>query len=669
MTETLPWEDSCAAFGERVRAGLSRHRWTGTARSDGPAVEVTVRPWGVRDELAVPAGTDPATGRDRWSAPIGLDGGNAVVGPVLPPGGGGQACARCVARRWQLVRHPQVREALEHGAEALPVGAPPLLTPFAADTVTALVIGELERQRENEGEHRSAEQPLPFVHLVRLADLTVQRVRLVADSQCPDCGRPWPDDAAAAEAALSGVGVDAVPKRAGGGFRGRSVDDYDLPLDGYLNPVCGVLGQGASHEFGLTTTSAVMGCIAERADDELYEIYWGGHAESYRGSLRIGLFEGLERYAGVRPRDRQVSVRASLDALGGKALDPRDCGLYSEEFHRRRPDAPVFSSSVELPWVWGYSLRDRRPVLVPQVLAYYHSATEADRFVQECSSGCASGSSLTEAAYCGLMELIERDAFLLAWYGRLPLPELDPSTSTRLVTRQLVDRLALYGYRARFFDTGSTFPVPVITGVAVRQDGGLGALCFGAGAGLDPEDALSAALAEIATDATQLATRVGYDEPRLRAMVEDFGKVTGLHDHPILFGLPEMAEHADFLLGGPPRPPGGPLPVSAVRGADGPAGRGPGGSADLGVDLADCVRMLAAAGHDTIVVDQTIPEQRRLGLHTAAVIVPGLLPIDFGWHRQRALHLPRMRTAPMAAGLRERELTAADLNPVPHPFP
>ena len=63
------------------------------------------------------------------------------------------------------------------------------------------------------------------------------------------------------------------------------------------------------------------------------------------------------------------------------------------------------------------------------------------------------------------------------------------------------------------------------------------------------------------------------------------------------------------------------------------------------------------------------PEQRRLGLATVNVTVPGLVPIDFGWDRQRALHHPRVRTAPHAAGLLDHDLTDADLHRVPHPFP
>jgi ribosomal protein S12 methylthiotransferase accessory factor len=92
-------------------------------------------------------------------------------------------------------------------------------------------------------------------------------------------------------------------------------------------------------------------------------------------------------------------------------------------------------------------------------------------------------------------------------------------------------------------------------------------------------------------------------------------------------------------------------------------------SDDLAEDLRRCVDMVAAAGFDVLVVDQTLPEQRALGVATVNVIVPGLLPIDFGWERQRALHMPRLRTALREAGLVDHDLGEQDLHRVPHPFP
>lgn len=143
-------------------------------------------------------------------------------------------------------------------------------------------------------------------------------------------------------------------------------------------------------------------------------------------------------------------------------------------------------------------------------------------------------------------------------------------------------------------------------------------------------------------------------------MAADFGQVAALHDHPLVYGLPEMARHADFLLK-TDRPP---VPLHERYGA-----RTLPVSDDLADDAAACVAAVAEAGFEVIVVDQTLPEQRERGLWTVSVLVPGLLPIDFGWSRQRALRMPRLRTGLREAGLRDHDLTDAELNPAPHPFP
>lgn len=148
-------------------------------------------------------------------------------------------------------------------------------------------------------------------------------------------------------------------------------------------------------------------------------------------------------------------------------------------------------------------------------------------------------------------------------------------------------------------------------------------------------------------------------------MATDFHRVEALHDHPLAYGIPEMGDHAHFLIGAPgaPRPPK--RSFSELYGGGSP----PPVSKDLRDDLARCVEAVTGAGFDVVVVDQTMPEQRALGLRTVSVLVPGLLPIDFGWTRQRALGMPRLRTALREAGLADRDLTDADLNPAPHPFP
>lgn len=629
-----------------------------------------VIPLGVRDELA-PAAAGPPGG----TAAVHRYGHHALIGPFTPNGEPG--CARCLARRWQAVRSRGLREALELGSETRAVGETPWRTPFAADALAAVIAGQrgmgAEAGRGARGTSRAAEKPapagqataFPYAFLLDLETLAVTRFAVVPDAECPQCG-----DRPADSAANARMKMGSSPKRGPQDFRVRPADDYDVPLEAFVNPAAGMLGPSMVPDLASASTSSVVGSFFLRSGDYLRECFWGGHTPRYRSSVRVGLLEGLERFAGMRPRGKRTQVTAAYDELGDDALDPRSCGLYPDDFHRATPEVRPFAPDRPIPWVWGYSLRDRRPVLVPEILAYYHAPGGlANRFVQESSNGCASGGSSAEAVYFGLMEVIERDAFLLAWYGRAPLREIDGSASRSPQTRAMIDRLAMYGYRARFFDTRITFPVPVVTAVAERVDGGLGRLCFGAGASLDPEAALAAGLCEIATDAVNLRRRTVREQARLRAMAADFTQVRVLHDHPLLYGLPEMARYADFLLGEREGDRGG-GPIAAKGLAPGDLARGaitPG--ADMRDDVEACVAAVAEAGFDVIVVDQTMPEQRALGFHTAGVIVPGLLPIDFGWSRQRAPHMPRLRAALRDAGLRERELGPDDVNPAPHPFP
>ena len=594
--------------------------------------DIGAYPLGMRDELAA---TEPLPPH----RPVLVYGRQALLPPAFQPAGDARGCARCLARRWQAIRPADLRDALELGGETVAAGDPPYATPFAADALRAL-------------RSASATAANDLVYQLDLESLQVRSAPLVPDADCPGCGEmPTP---VSVEPALP-----ATPKRARDDFRARDAADLPLRLSEFVNPICGPLGSGIWPDLTSPSTASVNGIFRARAGHSLWKILHGGHANSYGRSTRLSVLEGLERAAGVRSSGGRHTVIATLAELGTDALDPRTCGLYPDAYYDANPQITRFSPDRPITWIQGWSMRDQRPILVPELLVYYLAIAPDQRFVQESSNGCASGGSLVEAVYHGLLETIERDAFMLAWYAKRSLPEIDPHTSSRVSTRLMVDRLAMYGYRARFFDARSTFNIPVVTAVAERLDGGAGALSFGGGASLDPETAMAAGLCEIAADSVMLGRRAASEMPRLRAMVDDYDTVHGLHDHPLLYGLPEMRPHASFLLdtGAPAR---------SV--ADTYAGAMPLAD-DLRADLDTCVGMVTTQGFDVIVVDQTLPEQSELGLHTASVTVPGLLPIDFGWTRQRALQLPRLRTALRTAGVLDHDLRDDEIHSVPHPYP
>ncbi|MFD5938839.1 TOMM precursor leader peptide-binding protein [Streptomyces griseus] len=612
---------------------------------------------------------------------------------LIGPWGGGPdaaACGQCLAMRWQRLRSRSEREALELGYE--PHGAVhwPVLTDYAVDAVWAAYRAVLTDRRTRpeaapadrnaatghtgaappptesapaspgiapaHTDATPADRALPQVTRVDLVTLATATFPLLPEPLCPACVHEVPDTAEAARMRLT-----PTPKPDPDGYRLRTLDSYPLPTAALANPVCGALGSDTWINPASTTTAPVAGTHFVRGYAGLNDVTWSGQANRYSTSRTLAHLEGLERYAGTHRRRGTTPVVDSYANLAGQALNPADCGFYTPATYAADPLVSPFDPDRAIPWVWGHSLRDDAPILVPSRLAHYSAGVDADNFVFECSNGCATGGSPEEAILFALLELVERDAFLLAWYGRAPLTAIDLTTATTPAVRSMLDRAALHGYDVHAFDTRMDLAVPVVTALAVRRDGGPGTLSFSAAAGFDPADTVEAALSEVLTYIPHLPYQVTERLPELEAMERDFGKVLHLKDHAQLYGLPSMARHAATYL-----EPVGVLPLEETF-ADWQPLRPRTG------DLLDDLRLLrdrlTAAGHDVIAVDQTTPEQHRMGLHTVSAIVPGLLPLDFGWSRQRALTMPRLRTALRAAGRRADDLPEAEIKAVPHPFP
>ncbi len=591
------------------------------------------------------AATVPLDGGDGpVRASVRLYGASVVV--AATPGAPGP-CPGCLDRRWTVCRPPVERAALEEPRGVLAAA------PAVPGRHVAALTAPLVEQAVSDGDPRSAS-----VWELDTLTATVSRFGLIRDSACPRCAEPVDDTAEAASLPL-----EPAPVPVPGATRARSPEELDLPMEALANPVCGMLGGPAMRAYQATATAPVSGRLHVRSKYALHEMWWSGHAESYARSELLAALEGLERDAGQQPKRIRVARRARAADLDEPYLDLTECGLYTDEFYRRHTDHYVpWSAEPEVPWVWGYSLRDERPLLVPEQAVYYlDHRTDHRNTVQECSNGCASGSSRTEAVLHGLLELLERDAFLVSWYSGLTPVEIDLDTVDSALVQQMRAHVDLFGYDLRCFDIRTDIPVPAIAAVAVRRDDGLGTLCFAGGASLDPADAVRAAVCETASYISGFPERVEAELDRTERMADDYRLVTELSHHALLFGLPRMAPLADHWMRQDTR-----LPLDEVF-ADWTSIRQV--HDDLRVPVRQIVAMLAQRGMDTVVVDQTTPEQRLLGLHTVAVIVPGLVPIDFGWERQRALHLPRTRWAPYHAGLAPRPLRADELHRVPHPFP
>ncbi|MEV7834325.1 TOMM precursor leader peptide-binding protein [Streptomyces subrutilus] len=619
-----------------------------TAVTAGPAVVLLTR-WtlGLAEDL-----TRHALGHPVAFVPVRLDGALAVVGPVLRPGA--TACLCCTEYQRLATaggRVPWRSPTLELAGVA---------SPALPEALGALALGLLEPvpDRVPAGDGGGEADPA-LVYVVHQGRGTWSTHRVRPIGGCPVCC-PLPVDAAAAVTPLP-ASARPLPDP----YLLRSPNPRTAPdrlrsalFDERFGPVRRLL---RSEDSASCLTSAFV-TDGRRVDDGGY-----GRSRDFTDSERIALFEGVERYAGMRPTGRRTALRASFDRLGpGRAVDPERLGL-PDPAHHGHPASPTvpYTPELEMDWVHGWSLTRRRTAAVPEHVAYWDVPGDGPRVVYESSNGCGLGNSPEEALLYGLFEVAERDAFLMAWYAATPLRRI-AAPADDLDTALLADRAALAGYRLLLLDATNDLDVPAVVAVC-RYEGAHPAaprMFLAAGAHHDPRAAIRSAVAEVVTNVLEashrsLAEGGPRDPRRLRPMLERPELVVSLDDHVGVNSLPEAGPRLEFLFADTPCVrveeawPGAPAPV-----------------ADLGVLLRQTVARLARAGLEVIAVDQSEPGLRdRLGLHCVKAIVPGALPMTFGHVNRRTSGLSRLLEVPYRLGRTDRPLHHGELALHPHPFP
>jgi len=570
--------------------------------------------------------------------------GEGVVGPLVRPGQPG--CSRCADTR-QLIAGRDRREMweLEHrltetgrgisGTWASRTGLLQMAYLLAAESRSVL-----RHSRSRLEEH---------VVFINLKTLYSSSHFFLPDPLCPFCGGLPEDSQDAAQ-----ISLVPSPKIGENIYRSRSllelksflVRDY---LDYKIGLMNGKMPDLVSPLADLTVNLPMLD------QDELT----AGRTNCYADSELSAILEGLERYCGTTPRGKRSVVRGSSRQLAGEALDPMTVGLYAKEQYEL-PGFPFrpFDPDVETDWVWGYSFAQQRPILVPQWLAYYSSPCRQG-LVYETSNGCALGGSLEEAILYGMLEVVERDSFLLTWYAQLPLPRLDPRSTGDLELNLMVDRLqGVAGFDVLLFNATMENGIPSIWAMAKnRKPKGINLICA-AGAHPDPVRAAKGAVHELSGMMLTMDHKFEANREKNVKMLRDPSLVRSMEDHSMLYSFPDAEPRLHFLL----------KQNRPMRTFDQEFEAAP-KSHDLTEDLKTMIGTFLRLHMDVIVVDQTTPELRRNNLHCVKVLIPGMLPMTFGYHFTRVAGLERVLQVPAELQYTERPLRPEELNPHPHPFP
>jgi len=429
---------------------------------------------------------------------------------------------------------------------------------------------------------------------------------------------------------------------------------------GLVGDWCGLIRQVVVHDVSpadppLFFATARLGSTRGFSDVEA-GLLNGGAGSDVATAVMGAIGEAIERYSIGLYRERDL-VRGSFAELAREAMDPRRLIFFTEEQYDW-PGFPYtrFDPGRPLSWVPGVSLIDGRQRLVPAVRVFtpYVAPCEPELLMQSTSTGAACQVDRDLALLGALHECIERDAFVIAWLNRLPLPEIAAKELLDEQDLSLVYGLRRRGITPRWFDATSDLDCPTIVCVLEGRDAETPAQAFGAATRSTLRAAGRKALVESAHTWFWIRTRL-LDSRRELPERADFADVTSLDAHSLLFASPHMREHTRFL-GGEARPPSTRRSSRTSQ------------CSDPKRELAHWVGVLADAGLDAVAIDLTPPEIADLGFEVFRVVVSDLHPL-WGGHHLRCLGGKRVRQVPVELGYREREIPTVELNSIPHPMP
>ncbi len=382
-----------------------------------------------------------------------------------------------------------------------------------------------------------------------------------------------------------------------------------------------------------------------------------GRSGTWGESEAVAVLEAYERMAGY-PHAAPILPDTTVRELGALALDPDRLGRHTAR-QLAHPTSRLQPYTVDTPvdWVWASPLGAGEPRLVPAEIGFFRyrydirpgpdGAPRRNCFL-ESSSGSALGGSREEAALHSLLELAERDAFLLAWHRARPLPEIDLASVTDPYSRMLLRMADERGYDVHLLAATADIPVPVVWALAVNRRRALPASFSTAGCHPDPAQAVRSALWEVSQ---MVATGLNWDPAELEPLIDDPWQVETIAQHWRRYAFPELLPRVERVLGGPRRTlaeafPG--WPEALVEAAGG----------DVTGSLEYVAELYRRAGLDEILlVDQSTVDIQDVGMAVVKCVVPGVVPMCFGHAHQRL------------AGLSRLGFADDDVPLDPHPFP
>jgi ribosomal protein S12 methylthiotransferase accessory factor len=380
----------------------------------------------------------------------------------------------------------------------------------------------------------------------------------------------------------------------------------------------------------------------------------GGASAHREKAMAKAIGEAVERYCSAL-YDAEEFPFVAYASASFSCIKPSEFALYSCEQYES-PGFPFirFDERTPVRWVPAQEMTTGDLCYVPAAMVFvpysYDKECGECPITQPISTGLACHGSWEEAALSAICEVIERDAFTIAWQARLGMPQIRLGSLSD-GNRNLVARFERTGSEVTMFDLTLDHGIPTILSALRGTSSEVPGLAYAASSHPDPEQAVCKSLEELAH------TRAfAY---HLKAMLPplvpgaDYGNVVKRDDHVRFYCDHANAHLADFIFGSDRRVAFQDIPCP--------------GTGNPVEDLRLLIERIYGVNQKVLLYDLTTPDVGELGLRVIRAVIPGFHRLALG-HRIRALGGSRLWEVPQKLGYPGITRESGD-NPVPHPYP
>ena len=394
------------------------------------------------------------------------------------------------------------------------------------------------------------------------------------------------------------------------------------------------------------------------------QYYSYGRSMTNESARLSAIFEMIERYASIVPHQKGGLIGSynQLVKEGKNLVSPQSLTL--NKVSKKNPKGLNFFEYDEQEsyyWTKVLDLYDQSSKYLPEQVVYYDSQLvhNEKRFIYETSNGCALGGTFEEAMIYALFEVIERDAFLMHWYNKIAPVQLNIEHIQNHEMKNIVRYMEHMGYEIKIFDITMESGVPAIWVAAIDGTHHGNVQCYNAaGAHLNPEKALEAALIEVVTSigVYDKIIQNGSKDELLKRLKGHPEEVLEMEDHVYFYALKENYSYIENYYSNP-------KVVNFCERFHEWYER-----TEKEESLEEILRRITKDHKHIYVSYLDCDLTRELDLYCLKIIIPSMLTMTFGVENQR-INYERISKGGVIAKLRECPISIEEINRNPHPFP